>query len=306
MYVESGPSARLEALEPKHRCSLLISGEKIQTNGPLAAVQEIKTIGICMVSSLSLEYATDLRRNMMRTSECGCGPTKSRTRSIIHIVGLAWTILLLASCLGASEVAEYMESYAKGLEAYENEQWTEATEWFRQAIEERPEAGGEVVALGESRVYAPYHQLALALYFDDALEEAELMWSESAAQGVVAKGLPGELERIEQYRADIAARLEERKEVRQAVDKQLLRADRQIVLLDEPRLQLVLDRDTNLAQSRQTALEKLDQARRLQGHPQADENQLSEAHALAVQSAALLESIVLKATRLAISEEEGP
>lgn len=218
----------------------------------------------------------------------------------LNILGLACILLILSasSVLGTDvpKAVEYLESYAKGLEAYGNQEWVDAALWFRQAIDEKPKAGGEVAAAGESHIYVPYHQLALALYFGDSLEDAEVMWLESEAQGVLAKERPEELESVKEYRLDIAKRIEERKRMREKVNNQLQRADRQIVMLDEPDKQLALDEDSVLAQKRQAAIERLERARKLYELPRANESQLSEAHILAVQAAAALESVALKAS----------
>ncbi len=242
----------------------------------------------------------------------------------MRLASLTLWLLVLSLSSVSSAVADYLTSFGNGVQALEKEQWSEAADWFRKAIEEKPQAGGKISVSGQRQPYLPHYQLGLALYRAGKLRAASDAWRESALHGALSKK---RRELVEQYLFDIEARLEEQFEevgepevelerelsaeevkVRQkAARRQLDRAANQIQKLAAPDLRAILEADPSLAAGRDLGIEKLSQARQIfdtagvAGDPIA----LQEVHARAVDAAGRLEQVVLSATMALPPEQQA-
>lgn len=233
-------------------------------------------------------------------------------------------LVLLALGTAATAAADYEASYVKGLEALEREQWQEAAVWFRQAIEERPQAGGRVFAGGGRELYVPYHQLGLALYHAGELWEASQAWRQSAVQGVRNRKME---ELANQYLFEIEQRLADGSESggsqpqealppkltgaeldrrKRDVEAQIARAQGQVEALAAPAMQKVVDADPALSRQRDEGLERLRLARQIydKAGKGGDPIALLDVHERAVTAAGVLERVVFSATRAVIANEK--
>ncbi len=240
--------------------------------------------------------------------------------------GISW-LVILSLALASGAAADYQTSYGQGLEALDKGQWSEAADWFRQAIDEHPEAGGKVSAAGKRQTYVPYFQLGLTLYRAGAYREASEAWRTSAVQGALSRKMK---EIVEEYRWDIEARLAEQaakaaeaasrfpaaeaparlsgqqlETRRQAAETQLDRGEHQIAALEAPDLGIAFDTDASLAGRRDRGIEKLRQAREIydKAGKGGDPIALQEVHERAVDAATMLEDVRFSATILALKLE---
>lgn len=216
---------------------------------------------------------------------------------------MCW-ILFLTLSVNACASADYRTSYGKGLEAFENENWSEAAGWLQEAIEENPEGGKKIRIPGQRKkiCYAPYYHLGLALYHADELKKASKALRTSMHEGAARKDLVMQ-QRIIRLRNEINERLDQENQLElpadtlQWVEEELVRAEQSLSKLDEPDLRAVVTAIPSLSERRREGVRKLRLARQIcEG---GDKKALKDAHALAVEAAGILEDIVLEATRLA-------
>ena len=99
--------------------------------------------------------------------------------------GLALAALLTA-CAPREAYADADDSFKKGYRAIERKRWSEAIEHLRQAIAERPQAGGRVRLQGMFFAeYMPHYYLGLALLNAGDCQGALAAWKDAEQQGVV-------------------------------------------------------------------------------------------------------------------------
>jgi hypothetical protein len=123
-----------------------------------------------------------------------------RHRATALVIG--W---LLAASGAVPAAADYRDSYARGVQAIERSRWSEAERWMRQAIAERPQAGGDLVQIYGKRYedYLPYYYLGLALYRGGDFEGAAEAWDESERQGAIRRARQ-QYRDLQKYRTEIA------------------------------------------------------------------------------------------------------
>ncbi|HVS03905.1 MAG TPA: hypothetical protein VMT16_14155 [Thermoanaerobaculia bacterium] len=100
---------------------------------------------------------------------------------------------VLALTLAAAAAADYKESYRRGLDAIERQQWREAVQHLRLAIAERPEASG-LLSGPLFRRYTPHYHLGVALAESGDCRGAIEAFDASQQQGKLGRDEVADLE----------------------------------------------------------------------------------------------------------------
>jgi hypothetical protein len=105
-----------------------------------------------------------------------------------HAPGALLATIWLFSALSTPATADAVESYRRGLDAIERENWAKAIDRLGEAIAENPKAGRRVKIYGmRYERYLPYFHLGLALYHRGDCPAALDAWSKSEKQGAIKK-----------------------------------------------------------------------------------------------------------------------
>jgi hypothetical protein len=95
-------------------------------------------------------------------------------------------ILAASLLLAVPAVADYRDSYRKGIDAAGREDWTETARLMRAALAERPREGGAVpLPSGRAAHYLPRYYLGLALFHGGDCQSARREWERARRQGAI-------------------------------------------------------------------------------------------------------------------------
>jgi hypothetical protein len=103
---------------------------------------------------------------------------------------------------GTVEVeADFRESYRRGIQARNRQNWTEAVRWFTQAADERPAETGEAVNISGAAFepYLPYFQLGMAHYNMHDCVPALAAWKSSLQAQAILRSKYAEVFRKSQF-----------------------------------------------------------------------------------------------------------
>lgn len=105
-------------------------------------------------------------------------------------LGTRLALAALAILLATAAAADFRQSFKKGIEAYDRQDWAAVESLMRQAVAEQPNEGDQVRIVGmRYETYLPHFYLGLALYHGGDCAGALKEWELSLAQGVV-QGTP--------------------------------------------------------------------------------------------------------------------
>lgn len=94
---------------------------------------------------------------------------------------------IIGSVAPAIQGAEFLDFYKLGLSAAESQQWSQAAEMMRQAIDDQPSAKVKVKKSLFFRRYLPHFHLGRALFESGDCPGALVAWEESESQGIVVR-----------------------------------------------------------------------------------------------------------------------
>ena len=226
------------------------------------------------------------------------------------LVARALTLLApLALLFPSAAMADYKETYKKGIDAAGKKNWPEVARLMREAVAEQSAEGEQIKLYGmRFETYLPHYYLGLALYQTGDCQGALQEWQTSQKQGAV-KG--AELKTLVQNQKTCQTRMAEEEGKKtlaqagpavQAAEAELGKAEeasRRVAALGaEPELAGIWQQDGGLGGSQKQANEALASARaKLEGGKKAsDLGQLAEAKDLASRASQLLETVARNAT----------
>jgi hypothetical protein len=97
-----------------------------------------------------------------------------------------WATAALASIAASVAHADYKDTYAHGLRAFEDGNYAEARTLMQQALEEHPEPAARLRLYGQVyKPYLPQHYLGLAAFKLGDCETALKQWNDPANRGVL-------------------------------------------------------------------------------------------------------------------------
>ncbi len=96
-------------------------------------------------------------------------------------------VALVVSTVAPSAYGDFLDSYKRGLEKMEGQEWSQAAQWMRKAIEDRSEESPRLPARFYFQPYIPHYHLGIAYYQLNDCRKAIGSWVESERQGVIVK-----------------------------------------------------------------------------------------------------------------------
>lgn len=231
---------------------------------------------------------------------------------------------LLLGFATSPALADYKETYKKGLDAVQDRKWSEAARLMQQAVAEKPTEGETIRLYGQRfETYFPHYYLGVALQGSGNCEAAVKEFKESESQGAIRES--GEYKNLTKSRTACEAQMAKAApftpaatptptkpptpdpaavaKATQTAEAEIKRADDALLALGalqtDPLLSGTWAQEAALGPAHQRARDSLTQAnaRLAEGRSRSDLGALEQARTLGKQAADLAEGVKGDATR---------